>query len=369
MIRRLLKSLRGLYDPLLVLLVVGAAGLLVYSLLHALGGGRGESLCFDAAFDDVSGIKPRSSVLFKGMPVGTVGVMRYDPATDKILVRIDIKAAKDIPANIKPYVESSLMGQSSIALRTEQTPGSTGLLAAVVDSFQAAHKSELYRVDGVRLSRADSLMPGLDVRAQKAMIAASDAMVELKELAALSKNSVATLNKEMNGIVLTPLKESMEELRNFIKGPEGQSDKGLAAELQGVLDELERHSKALDEIFNGDKEHNTAGLIQLTQDVSGDWRELSAALLDGKDKTVAELQRVAETLDKAGKVVGRSEAQLKKLGSASDKLGSASDSVKVFMDVIKEKPNAMVWGMNEKQRGMLEQQHSQRPKPSGAGKQ
>ena len=93
MIRRLLKSLRGLYDPLLVLLVVGAAGLLVYSLLHALGGGRGESICFDAAFDDVSGIKPRSSVLFKGMPVGTVGVIGPTRmAYERVIPIVDVTA-------------------------------------------------------------------------------------------------------------------------------------------------------------------------------------------------------------------------------------------------------------------------------------
>src|SRR5215831_9646482 len=104
------RFLRSLYEPVLVLLVVGAAGVLLYAWCHALSAGQGDSICFEAAFDDVSGIKERSSVLFKGMPVGTVGLMKYDPATDKILVRIDIKNARDIPANIKPYVESSLMG-------------------------------------------------------------------------------------------------------------------------------------------------------------------------------------------------------------------------------------------------------------------
>jgi ABC-type transporter Mla subunit MlaD len=187
---KLFRLLRGLYEPLLVLLVVGAAGLLLYALYHALGGGRGDSICFEAAFDDVSGIKERSNVLFKGMPVGSVGVMKYDPATDKILVRIDIKNARDIPANIKPYVESSLMGQSSIALRTETTDPAPQLLAAVVSQHQAKNRESLYRLDGVRPSRADSLMPGLDARAQKtmaaasdAMVAASDAMAEIKELA------------------------------------------------------------------------------------------------------------------------------------------------------------------------------------------
>lgn len=368
---RFSKSLRGLYEPLLVLLIIGSAALLIYALSHAFGGGRSEKIAFDAAFDDVSGIKERSSVLFKGMPVGTVGLMKYDPATDKVLVRIDIQKPVDIPAGITPYVESSLMGQSNIALRTNgPATGTSGqLLADAIKQHVARSPGMLYRVDGVRLSRADALMPGLDDRAHKAMTAASDAMVEMKDLATQSKNAVTTLNKEMSSIVLTPVKECMQEIRDFIKGPEGQSDKGLAAELQGVLDDLDRHSKSLDEIFNGNRERNTSGLVQLSQDVSGDWRELTAALLDGKDKTLAELQRLVTTLDKAGQAVGRSEAQFKKLGSASDKLGEASDSVKVFMDVIKEKPNAMVWGMNEKQRAMLEQQHSQRPKPSGAGKQ
>jgi len=286
---KLFRLLRGLYEPLLVLLVVGTAGLLLYALYHAVGGGRGDSICFEAAFDDVSGIKERSNVLFKGMPVGTVGVMKYDPVTDKILVRIDIKNARNIPANITPYVESSLMGQSSIALRTETTDAAPQLLAKVVSQHQAKNRESLYRLDGVRLSRADSLMPGLDARAQKtmaaasdAMIAASDAMVEMKQLA-------------------------------------------------------------------------------------GNWRKLSSAILDSKDKTVSELEKVGVTLDKAGQAVARSEAQFKKLGVAAEKLGDASDSVKIFIDVIKVKPNSLIWGMSDQQRAILDQQRAHHSKLTRQG--
>ena len=147
------------------------------------------------------------------MPVGTVGAMKYDPATDKILVRIDIKKARDIPANIKPYVESSLMGQSSIALLTETTGHTPHLLADAVSQHQAKNHATLYRLDGVRLSRAESLMPGLDTRAQKTMMAAADAMMA------------------------------------------------------------------------------TSGAMVEMKELASDWRELSAALIDGKDKTVTELQK------------------------------------------------------------------------------
>jgi len=47
-------------------------------------------------------------------------------------VRIEITKQVDVPANIKPYVEKSLMGQSNIALRTEQQTGTKELLADVV---------------------------------------------------------------------------------------------------------------------------------------------------------------------------------------------------------------------------------------------
>ena len=289
MTMKFFKFLHGLYEPALVLVFVGAAGLLLYGLYHAQCGGGGDSICFDAAFDDVSGIKEGSSVLFKGMPVGTASAMKYDPATDKILVRIDIKKARDIPANIKPYVESSLMGQSSIALLTEATGRTSHLLADAVSQRQAENHAIRYRLDGVRLSRAESLMPGLDTRTQKTMIAASDAMMA-----------------------------------------------------------------------------TSSAMVEM-KELASDWRHLSTALIDGKEQTVTELRNVAAILDKTGQAMSRSESQVKRLGLASQKLGDASDSVKVFMDMIKVKPNAIVWGMNNQQRAMLDQQRVRDSKPTRAG--
>src|SRR5881409_3486877 len=111
--RKFFKSLRGLYEPMLVLVVIASAALLIGALYYALKVGSRGAVRFDAAFNEVGGIKEGSSVLFKGMPVGAVGKMRYDAAKDKILVRIEITKQVDVPANIKPYVEKSLMGQST----------------------------------------------------------------------------------------------------------------------------------------------------------------------------------------------------------------------------------------------------------------
>src|SRR4030095_12120648 len=188
--RKFFKSLRALYELMLVLVVIASAALLIGALYHALKMGSRGGVRFDAAFNEVGGIKEGSSVLFKGMPVGTVGKMRYDSATDKILVRIEITKQVDVPSNIKPYVEKSLMGQSNIALRTEQQASPKELLADVVRRHQAGDKDGLYRIDGVELSRLDAIKPGLDTKSDTAI---DDATKTLHRTAELSGQSTAAL--------------------------------------------------------------------------------------------------------------------------------------------------------------------------------
>ena len=261
--RKFFKSLRALYEPMLVLVVIASAALLIGALYYALKVDSRGGVRFDAAFNEVGGIKEGSSVLFKGMPVGAVGKMRYDAATDKILVRIEITKQVDVPANIKPYVEKSLMGQSNIALRTEQQTGTKELLADVVRRLQAANKDGLYRIDGVELSRLDAIKPGLDAKGDAAIDDATKTMHRTAELA----------------------------------------------------------------------EQSNAALTKASQD----------------------LEKVAATLNQAGQAVVRSESQIKKLGSASEKLGSASDNVNGFIQVLKVKPSAIVWGLSDQQRTMMNQ--------------
>jgi ABC-type transporter Mla subunit MlaD len=261
--RKFVRSVRALYEAMLVLVVIASAALLIGALYYALKAGSRGGVRFDAAFNEVGGIKEGSSVLFKGMPVGAVGKMRYDAATDKILVRIEITKQVDVPANIKPYVEKSLMGQSNIALRTEQQTGTKELLADVVRRHQAGDKDRLYRIDGVELSRLDAIKPGLDAKTDVAIETATKTMHRTEELAA-----------QGNGALI---------------------------------------------------------------------------------KASEELEKVTATLDQAGQAVIRSESQIKKLGSASEKLGSASDNVNGFIQVLKVKPSALVWGLSEQQRTMINQ--------------
>jgi ABC-type transporter Mla subunit MlaD len=275
--RKFFRSVRALYEPMLVLVVIASAALLIGALYYALKAGSRGGVRFEAAFNEVGGIKEGSSVLFKGMPVGAVGTMRYDATTDKILVRIEITKQVDVPANIKPYVEKSLMGQSNIALRTEEQTGTKELLADVVRRVQAGDKDGLYRIDGLELSRLDAIKPGLDAKGDAAIDDATKTMHRTAELA----------------------------------------------------------------------EQSNAALTKASQDL-----EKVAATLNQAGEAVI---RSETTLEQAGQAIVRSESQIKKLGSASEKLGTASDNVNGFIQMLKVKPSALVWGLSDEQRSMMNQ--------------
>lgn len=352
---KLLKSLKGSYDAVLVLLIVLVAAILLYAIYRAVGGaGTGARVSFAAAFDDVTGVKEKSKVLFKGMPVGSVGGLKYEPASDKILVRIDLTSELEIPSNVEPFLESSLFGESHISLRTKPFTGDSSTLASLATE-NSRNIENLYRMTGVRLSRADSIMPGLDANAKRAVDAAADAMVEVKSMAAYSGDMLKAINKDMDTVVLSPLKDTMQELKNIIAGPEGQADAGLAADLKSVVEDLEASTSSMKVLFNGSDDGSKKGLVDLTQEIDGGWQQVVGTLLEGKQETMKEMKKVSAALDKASSAISRSEGEIKKLGSASDKVGEASDRVEVFMDMLLLKPNAMVWGKSDQQKEMIQQ--------------
>lgn len=356
MMRRLFQRFQGAYEPVLVLLIVGVAALLIYALYRATGGGGGAAaVSIVAVFEEVSGIKERSKVLFKGMPVGTVRELKYDKATDSILVRLDIDNATDIPANIKPFMESSLFGESHIELKTDKEQRTDQLLVSVAgDGGRGIN--ELRRYQGAQISKAETIMPGIKTKAEDALAKADKAMVRVEELTNITKGAIMDFNEAVQSKVAGPVKECVDELKIIMKGPEGQADKALAAELQRAVDSIQKHSESLDTLFNGKADGSAKGLITVVNDAGGNWDTLVEEVTEGKDKAIKELENVSKSLEEA-----------KKLGKASDKLGQASDSVKDLMEVIKLKPNSIVWGMNGQQKAMLEQKPGPRP-TTGAGK-
>src|SRR5262252_3184336 len=110
-------------------LIVGALVILV--LLAGLFFGVEENpfrrpfLTFSIRFDDVSGIHERSRVTFLGIPAGYVKRLDYAPGSGQSAVKVDVVIDRKlkIPSGVKAYLEPTLLGDASIALRLPAPAG------------------------------------------------------------------------------------------------------------------------------------------------------------------------------------------------------------------------------------------------------
>src|SRR5262249_40173892 len=74
---------------------------------------------FSIRFDDVSGVHERSRVTFLGIPVGYVKRLDYAPGSGESAVKVEVVINRklNIPSGVKAYLEPTLLGDASIALR------------------------------------------------------------------------------------------------------------------------------------------------------------------------------------------------------------------------------------------------------------
>ncbi len=80
---------------------------------------RKPFLTFTIRFDDVSGIHERSKVTFIGIPAGYVKRLDYAPGNRQTAVKVEVVIGRKlyIPAAVRAYLEPTLLGDASIALR------------------------------------------------------------------------------------------------------------------------------------------------------------------------------------------------------------------------------------------------------------
>src|SRR6202140_2228931 len=116
-----------------VWLIVGIAAILL--LFAGLFFGVQENpfrkpfLTFTVRFDDVSGIHERSKVTFLGIPAGYVKQLDYAPGNRQTAVKVEVVISRKlyIPAAARAYLEPTLLGDASIALRVPPSvPGDAG---------------------------------------------------------------------------------------------------------------------------------------------------------------------------------------------------------------------------------------------------
>src|ERR1700737_5273045 len=92
---------------------------------------RKPFLTFTVRFDDVSGIHQRSKVTFLGIPAGYVKQLDYAPGNRQTAVKVEVVINRKlyIPAAVRAYLEPTLLGDASIALRPAAMDDGVGTAA------------------------------------------------------------------------------------------------------------------------------------------------------------------------------------------------------------------------------------------------
>src|SRR5580698_1907036 len=156
-----------------VLLIIGVAISLL--LLAGLFFGVQENpfrkpfLTFTVRFDDVSGIHERSKVTFLGIPAGYVKQLDYEPGNRQTAVKVQVVISRKlyIPAAVRAYLEPTLLGDASIALRLPPPAPSdgAGTEAEVGAGPTLADGAEII---GLRATKLEAVLPGFDETMAKA---------------------------------------------------------------------------------------------------------------------------------------------------------------------------------------------------------
>jgi ABC-type transporter Mla subunit MlaD len=206
---------------------------------------RKPYLTFSIRFDDVTGVGERSKVTFLGIPAGYVKRLDYAPGSKDSAVRVDVVITRKlkIPENVRAYLEPTLLGDASIALRLPETGSASGQDPQGLGD-QASNRGTLSdgaEIRGLRSTKLEAVMPGFDQALANLKNFAGSTEKRLDDVGQVVDRAVETmrtifLEKEPNG--RTEVEDLIATLREIINGPEGNKDASIKAQLETIVANL-----------------------------------------------------------------------------------------------------------------------------------
>jgi ABC-type transporter Mla subunit MlaD len=287
-----------------ILLIVGVAITLL--LLAGLFFGVQENpfrkpfLTFTVRFDDVSGIHERSKVTFLGIPAGYVKQLDYEPGNRQTAVKVQVVINRKlyIPAAVRAYLEPTLLGDASIALRV---PTATD----VAEDATSTRMADGAEIVGLRATKLEAVLPGFDETMAKVQTFGTSTGQHLTSIGEVIDRGVNGLNSvflEKDADGQTKIDQLIGSLEGIINGPEGQKDQSIRGQLETIVGNLRSSSES----------------IRKLADVQGTEQGSLGEMLHVFEQTAKLLSADAESTQKL----------IAKMGHTSEAVTQASDQVK-----------------------------------------
>jgi ABC-type transporter Mla subunit MlaD len=213
---------------------------------------RKPALTFSIRFDDVTGIRERSKVLFLGIPIGYVTNLDYAPESDNSSVKVSVVVTRrlEIPATVEATLQPTLLGDASIALRLPVT--AEGMERSSAEQGVAA-LADGAEIRGQRATRLEAVMPGFDEAAAKLAAFGAAAEQRLSTLGEALDRGITTLTglfMEKDAAGSTQVERLIGSLQEIVNGPEGRADESLRVQLQTIIGNLKASSESVKRLAN-----------------------------------------------------------------------------------------------------------------------
>jgi hypothetical protein len=268
---------------------------------------RKPSLTFTIRFDDVSGIHERSKVTFLGIPAGYVKQLDYAPGNRQTAVKVEVVIDRNlyIPAAVRAYLEPTLLGDASIALRVP--PPAAGDASATEVGPKLADGTEII---GLRATKLEAVLPGIDetmAKVESYGVTAGQRLLSIGEVIDRGVGALNSLFLEKGADGLTKIDQLVASLEAIINGPEGEKDQSVRGQLEAIVANLKASSESI---------------LRLS-DLQGKEQGGIGEVLRVFEETA---RRLSEDAEIAQKLIG-------KMGHTSDAVTQASEQVKYLAQI------------------------------------
>lgn len=358
-------------DIFVATLVILCSLVLLGALLFAISGDpwRKPHLRFSVDFEDVTGIRRNSNVLYSGDTIGVVDRIEHLAPADRLVPNRTVRAhivifeKAAIPAHVKIIISAeSMLGEKHIAIVRMDDDG--GLLA---DGAKLT-SSSLGSMLEMMLPGGDAIFANInditvDLKKITEPLGKGDGAKKITDSLANIETFTQDLKKIFAGDGKTPgfgqklnsvadkLEETATGIQELVKGPKGSTDKGLANRADAILANLEGFSKELNQTIAGTP-GGTPGLRVRIEEITNELHDL---LSGGKDASGPGLEKHLDTT-------------MRKINTLVEEMNALVIWGEYITGTLAEKPSRLIYGSKENEVPSKEQiiehmRSSQKPYP------
>ena len=358
-------------DIFVASLVILCSLVLLGALLFAISGDpwRKPHLRFSVDFEDVTGIRRNSNVLYSGDTIGIVESIEHLAPADRLVANRTVRAhiaifeKAAIPAHVKIIISAeSILGEKHIAIVRMDDEG--GLLA---DGTKLT-SSSLGSMLEMMLPGGDAIFANIkditvDLKKITEPLGKGDGAKKITDSLANVEVFTQDLKKIFAGDGKTPgfgqklnsvadkLEDTATGIQELVKGPKGSTDKGLGNRADAILANLEGFSKELNQTIAGTP-GSTPGLRVRIEEITTKLHDL---LSGGKDASGPGLEKHLDST-------------MRKINTLVEEMSALVVWGEYITGTLAEKPSRLIFGSKENEVPSKEQiiehmRNSQKPYP------